>query len=123
IEVYLRMAQIQTATENEPRSDSLDTTAKTRANPALSGDAIPVFKPLIQQEEIAAAVEALEMGWLGMGSYVGQLEDALKQYLEADDRHVAVVSTGHAALHLGLLTAGVGPGDEVITPSFNNIPD
>src|SRR5258708_27669472 len=58
-----------------------------------------------------------------MGSYVGHFEDALKSDLEAHDRYIAVVSTGHAALHLGLLTAGVGPGDEVITPSFNNIAD
>src|SRR5207249_9483501 len=77
----------------------------------------------IRQEEIAAAVAALEMGWLGMGSYVGEFEEALKQYLHAGDRHVVAVSTGHAALHLGLLVAGVGPGDEVITPAFNNIAD
>ena len=84
---------------------------------------IPVFKPLIEKEEINASVEALEMGWLGMGSYVGEFEDALKNYIEADDRYVATVSTGHAALHLGMLVAKVGPGDEVVTPSFNNIAD
>jgi dTDP-4-amino-4,6-dideoxygalactose transaminase len=33
---------------------------------------IPVFKPLIEKEEIAAAVGSLELGWLGMGSYVKQ---------------------------------------------------
>jgi dTDP-4-amino-4,6-dideoxygalactose transaminase len=87
----------------------------------LSG--IPVFQPLLQEEEISAAVRALELGWLGMGSYVGQFEAALKEFLGADDRHVVAVSTGHAALHLALLVAGVGPGDEVITPSFNNIAD
>jgi dTDP-4-amino-4,6-dideoxygalactose transaminase len=63
------------------------------------------------------------MGWLGMGSYVAQFENAVQNFLGASDRHVAAVSTGHAALHLGLLLAGVGPGDEVITPSFNNIAD
>jgi dTDP-4-amino-4,6-dideoxygalactose transaminase len=84
---------------------------------------IPVFKPLIEQEEIAACRQALEMGWLGMGSYVGQFEEALKTYLGAVDRHVVAVTTGHAALHLGLLLMGVGPGDEVITPSFNNAAD
>lgn len=84
---------------------------------------IPVFKPMIQQEEIDAAVGALEMGWLGMGSYVGRFEQALKDYLGAHDRQVVALSTGHAALHLGLLIAGVGPGDEVITPSFNNVAD
>lgn len=84
---------------------------------------IPVFKPLITQDEIAAATGALEMGWLGMGSYVGQFEDALRTYIDATDRYVAALSTGHAALHLGLIVAGVGPGDEVITPSFNNVAD
>lgn len=84
---------------------------------------IPVFKPLIQQEEIGASREALELGWLGMGSYVGQFEEGVKKFIHASDRYVAAVSTGHAALHLGLLVAGVGPGDEVITPSFNNITD
>lgn len=84
---------------------------------------IPVFKPLITNDEIAAATEALEMGWLGMGSYVGQFEDAIKAYVGAGDRYVCALSTGHAALHLGLMLAGIGPGDEVITPSFNNIAD
>ena len=50
---------------------------------------IPVFRPLIRQEEIAAAVGALEMGWLGMGSYVGRFEEGIKSYLEAPDRYVA----------------------------------
>jgi dTDP-4-amino-4,6-dideoxygalactose transaminase len=86
-------------------------------------DMIPVFKPLIEQPEFSAAQEALEMGWLGMGSYVGELERAIGSFLEAPDRHVAAVSTGHAALHLSLLVAGVGSGDEVITPAFNNIAD
>ena len=84
---------------------------------------IPVFKPLMEAEELAAAKNALEMGWLGMGSFVGEFEQAIKDFTHADDRYVAAVSTGHAALHLALLIAGVGPGDEVITPSFNNAAD
>ncbi len=84
---------------------------------------IPVFKPLLEAEEFEASRQALELGWLGMGSYVGDFEAQIKQYLEADDRHVAAVSTGHAAIHLGLLVMGLGPGDEVITPSFNNAAD
>lgn len=87
---------------------------------------IPVFKPLIEREEIAAAVESLELGWLGMGSYVKQFEEAVSDVcaLSPDgNRHVVAVSTGHAALHLSLLMMGVGPGDEVITPSFNNAAD
>src|SRR5215207_9710753 len=89
----------------------------------MDTERIPVFKPLIEPEEIAASTAALELGWLGMGSYVGQFEEALKNYLGASDRYVAAVSTGHAAIHLGLLAMGIGPGDEVITPSFNNAAD
>jgi dTDP-4-amino-4,6-dideoxygalactose transaminase len=89
----------------------------------MNTEKIPVFKPLIEHEEIAACQQALEMGWLGMGSYVGEFEEALKSYLGAVDRHVVAVNTGHAALHLGLLCIDVGPGDEVITPSFNNAAD
>ncbi len=84
---------------------------------------IPVFKPLIEQEELNASREALELGWLGMGSYVGRFEKALIDYMAAADRHVVAVSTGHAALHLALLSMGIGPGDEVITPAFNNAAD
>src|SRR5438132_2499603 len=90
---------------------------------AAQPSTVPVFQPLIEAEELHASTEALELGWLGMGSYVGEFEQAIKEFIEAPDRYVATVSTGHAALHLGLLTAGVGPGDEVITPSFNNIAD
>jgi dTDP-4-amino-4,6-dideoxygalactose transaminase len=102
-----------------PTTPRVTPTPKSAAN----APSVPVFRPLIQEEEIAASREALEMGWLGMGSYVAQFENAVQNFLGAFDRHVAAVSTGHAALHLGLLLAGVGPGDEVITPSFNNIAD
>lgn len=89
----------------------------------MNPERIPVFKPLIEEEELAATRQALEMGWLGMGSYVGRFEEELKNYLGATDKFVVAVSTGHAALHLGLLAMGLGPADEVITPSFNNAAD
>ncbi|GHE01652.1 DegT/DnrJ/EryC1/StrS family aminotransferase [Streptomyces alanosinicus] len=85
---------------------------------------IPVFKPFLDIPEKQAGVEALDNGWLGMGSYVASFEQALGNLLEVgESKYVAAVSTGHAALHLGLLLAGVGPGDEVITPAFNNVSD
>jgi len=84
---------------------------------------IPVFRPLLEREELAAAEEALKLGWLGMGRYVGEFEQAILKLVEAPDRHAVAVSTGHAALHLALMLMGVGPGDEVITPAFNNIAD
>lgn len=84
---------------------------------------IPVFKPLIGPEELRAAADSLTGGWLGMGSSVGAFESQLESFLDLEDRHVVAVSTGHAALHLAMLLIGIGPGDEVITPSFNNIAD
>lgn len=80
---------------------------------------IPVFKPLIGPDEISAATQSLEMGWLGMGSYVAEFEKCMAEVINAPDRHVAAVSTGTAALHVALLVAGVGPGDEVIVSAFN----
>ena len=84
---------------------------------------IPVFKPLIGEEEKEAARSVLDEGWLGMGKNVGEFEKNINEFLKLEDRQCVAVSTGHAALHLGLLAMGVGPGDEVITPSFNNAAD
>lgn len=84
---------------------------------------VPMFRPLIEQAEIDAATEALRMGWLGMGSYVNKMEQALSNHLELGDKRLALVNTGHSALHLALEVADVGPGDEVITPSFNCVSD
>ncbi|MGE5145582.1 MAG: DegT/DnrJ/EryC1/StrS family aminotransferase, partial [Candidatus Eiseniibacteriota bacterium] len=86
---------------------------------------VPVFKPLIEKEEIEAAVKALELGWLGMGSFVNQLEQKLADYLglKKAGKHLAMVNTGHSALHLALVVAECGPGDEVIVPSFCCVSD
>jgi dTDP-4-amino-4,6-dideoxygalactose transaminase len=84
---------------------------------------IPVFRPLLGDAEMNASRSVLEVGWLGMGKNVGQFEEAVSAYLGLTDRTCVAVSTGHAALHLALLLMGVGPGDEVITPSFNNAAD
>lgn len=88
------------------------------------GAQIPVFKPLLTDDEINAAVESLKRGWLGMGSYVGDFEQKILEFLAPkDDRAVVALNTGHSALHLAMILLGIGPGDEVITPSFNNIAD
>ncbi|MCH9633976.1 MAG: UDP-4-amino-4-deoxy-L-arabinose--oxoglutarate aminotransferase [Chlamydiae bacterium] len=83
----------------------------------------PVFKPLIEKEEINAAVQSLEIGWLGMGASVGQFETAILSQIQSKNRFAVAVSTGHAALHLAMHLINVQPGDEIITPSFNNIAD
>lgn len=85
---------------------------------------IPVFKPAIGSDTVKAAVDALDLGWLGMGSYVREFEAALSTYFELPpERRLVAVNTCTSALHLALECAGVGPGDEVITPALNNIGD
>lgn len=84
---------------------------------------IPVFKPSLTDQEINAAVESLRLGWLGPGSYVHEFEKRIADYIGVDEKFVVAVNTGTSAVHLGLVLNGVGDGDEVITPSFNNIAD
>ena len=84
---------------------------------------IPVFKPLIQKEELEAVQKSLEVGWLVMGKSVGEFEQALAEFLDLKDRFVVVLSTGHAALHLAILLCDFERDSEIITPSFNNVAD
>jgi dTDP-4-amino-4,6-dideoxygalactose transaminase len=72
--------------------------------------------PAITDEEIAAVSETLRSGWLTTGPRTAELEARMRDYLEA--KHVLAVSSGTAALHLGLVALGIGPGDEVITTSI-----
>ena len=58
-----------------------------------------------------------------MGSIVGDFEAAVAAYIDCDPKKIVAVSTGHAALHLIMEAYGIQAGDEVITPSFNNIAD
>ena len=84
---------------------------------------IPVFQPHVGVDTIKAVVDALHAGWLGMGAITQSFEEGLAAFLELRDRYVLATNTGTSALHLGLLAAGVGPGDEVITPAFNFVAD
>ena len=72
--------------------------------------------PAVGEEEVAAVAETIRSGWLTTGPRVADLERRMGEFLEAE--HVLAVSSGTAALHLALLAAGVGPGDEVITTSI-----
>ena len=84
---------------------------------------VPVFQPHVGVDTIKAVVDALHAGWLGMGAITQAFEEGLARFLELEGRYVLATNTGTSALHLGLLAAGVGPGDEVITPAFNFVAD
>ena len=69
--------------------------------------------PKIGPEEIDAVVETLQTGWIATGPRAGELERRFAEYVGA--KHAVTFASGTAALHLALLAAGIGPGDEVIT--------
>jgi perosamine synthetase len=78
---------------------------------------IPAAKPLIGPEERAAVDRVLASGMLASGPEVAAFEQEFATQL-VDGRTCVAVSSGTSGQHLGLLAAGVGPGDEVIVPSF-----
>jgi len=84
------------------------------------GDFIPVCEPLLGGRELEYVTKAVSGGWISSsGSYVAEFEREFAKYLGVP---CAVTATsGTAALHLALVAAGIGPGDEVIIPAFTMI--
>jgi perosamine synthetase len=78
---------------------------------------IPPGRPIIGEEERAAVDRVLRSGMLAQGPEVAAFEREFATEFGLDRACVAV-NSGTSGLHLGLLAAGIGPGDEVIVPSF-----
>ena len=77
---------------------------------------IPVSRPSLGAEELAAIAAVFRSGWLGLGAVTRSFEDALARYLGC--KHVVAVNSGTSALHSALSAFGVGPGDEVVVPAI-----
>jgi dTDP-4-amino-4,6-dideoxygalactose transaminase len=80
---------------------------------------IPVMRPWLGEEEARAAAAAVASGWIAQGPRVAQFETAFAEALGA--AHAVAVSSCTTALHLALVVAGIGPGDEVVVPSLSFI--
>lgn len=78
---------------------------------------IPPAKPIIGDEEREAVDRVLRSGMVAQGPEVASFEQEFSAHFVPGRPSVAV-NSGTAGLHLGLLAAGVGAGDEVIVPSF-----
>ncbi|WP_380170369.1 DegT/DnrJ/EryC1/StrS family aminotransferase [Kineococcus sp. DHX-1] len=82
---------------------------------------VPVYRPYLGPEVQQAAQEALAAGWLGMGPLSKQFEEALEERLGLTDRRVVSTNSCTEALHIAARLIGLGPGDEVIAPSFTYV--
>ena len=80
---------------------------------------INVMQPWLGDEEAAAVAEVIASGWVAQGPRVAAFEEAFAARQQAE--HAVAVSSCTTALHLALLVAGVGPGDDVVVPSFSFI--
>jgi dTDP-4-amino-4,6-dideoxygalactose transaminase len=80
---------------------------------------IPVFDLRFTREDLEAVAETLRSGWLTMGPRTQEFEIAFAGAIGS--RHAIAVSSCTAALHLAYLAAGIGPGDEVIVPSYTMV--
>ena len=77
---------------------------------------VPLTEIEMPEEDVQAVLDCLQGGWLTMGPRTKAFETAFAEYVGA--RHAVAVSSGTASLHLALLAAGVGPGDEVVVPAL-----
>jgi len=79
----------------------------------LPDDFLPLTRPDISEDDIAEVVDTLRSGWLVYGGKTQRFEAEFRKLAGAE--HAVAVSSCTAGMHLALLAAGVGPGDEVIT--------
>ncbi|MBS1917403.1 MAG: DegT/DnrJ/EryC1/StrS family aminotransferase [Bacteroidetes bacterium] len=80
---------------------------------------IPIAKPYLTEEEAKAAHDTILTGWITQGPRVAEFEEKFAAYTEA--KFAVAVSNCTTALHLAMIVAGIGPGDEVICPSMSYI--
>jgi perosamine synthetase len=78
---------------------------------------IPMSAPEIDESDIKTVVDVLRSGRLSLGTKIPEFEEAVCDYLGV--RYAVAASSGTAALHLIVKSLGLGPGDEVLLPSFS----
>jgi UDP-4-amino-4-deoxy-L-arabinose-oxoglutarate aminotransferase len=77
---------------------------------------LPFSRPSMGEEELSAIQDVLKSGWITTGPKNQELEAAFCEL--TGNRHAIAVSSATAGMHVALMALGIGPGDEVITPSM-----
>lgn len=81
---------------------------------------IPIMEPWIDHQEADRVMDCLNTGWISsQGAYIPEFERSFSEFCRT--RYGVATSNGTTALHLALLTLGIGPGDEVIVPALSFI--
>ena len=79
-------------------------------------DFLPFSRPSISEDDISAVGEVLRSGWITTGPNTAAFERDFREYVGC--RQAVALASATAGMHLLLKALGVGPGDEVITPSM-----
>ncbi|WP_321495398.1 aminotransferase class I/II-fold pyridoxal phosphate-dependent enzyme [uncultured Desulfobacter sp.] len=82
----------------------------------MRSEFLPFSRPSISEPEIEAVANVLRSGWITTGPKAAEFEDAFSAYCHAQGAVALCSATG--GMHLVLTVLGIGPGDEVITPSM-----
>ncbi|MFM7105362.1 MAG: DegT/DnrJ/EryC1/StrS family aminotransferase [Flavobacteriales bacterium] len=80
---------------------------------------IPIAKPFLDELEAKAAHDTILTGWITQGPRVQEFEEKFAAY--TGSQYAVAVSNCTTGLHLAMIVAGVGAGDEVICPSMSYI--
>ncbi|WP_299010868.1 aminotransferase class I/II-fold pyridoxal phosphate-dependent enzyme [uncultured Shewanella sp.] len=82
----------------------------------MNKEFLPLCRPALNDNDMNAVIKVLQSGWITTGQQSHALETLITQHIGA--AYAITLSSATAGMHLALLALGIGPGDEVITPSL-----
>jgi len=85
-------------------------------NKPLRDKFLPFHRPSVEEEEMQEVINTLRSSWITTGPKTKLFEKKFQEYIGC--KHAIAVSSCTAGLHLALVAAGVGQGDEVITTPY-----